>query len=163
VFFAIVPIHSRCFRQLCNKSLPSCLVAQAIGELECWCAAEPRISAVRSAPQDPLRRADRMRGNDRHGSGSSRACNRYCPLKPLPPILSRLRTTGPEPEPTGVALGRLALQGPSRCQSINGDFRYRTPARASKFGAGPRPVQDEARNPPSRWQSIRPAQTTHNT
>jgi hypothetical protein len=28
VFFAIVPIHSRCFRQLCKKNLTFCLVAQ---------------------------------------------------------------------------------------------------------------------------------------
>jgi hypothetical protein len=78
-----------------------------------------------------------MRGNDRHGSGSSRACNRYCPLKPLPPILSRLRTTGPEPEPTGVALGRLALQGPSRCQSTGiSDTGHRHGLQSSERGRG---------------------------
>jgi hypothetical protein len=111
-FFTIVHIHSCCFHQLCNKSLLSCPATEAIGEL-----LVPLLS--RGFPpldpphKDPLRRADRMRGNCRHGSGSSS----LQPTLPAKAASSRPLFEPNGPEPTGAVFGKRALQGPSRRQS----------------------------------------------
>lgn len=103
--FTFVSVHFQFFHQLCNKSFFSCP-----NQSSCWilgAAAEPRISAVRSAPQDPLRRLHRMRGNCRDHSGSFALILPTLPAK----AASCHRSSKPDrtgTEPTGAMLRRVS-------------------------------------------------------
>jgi hypothetical protein len=96
LFFIIVRIHSCCFHQLCNKSLLSCPATEAIGEL---------LVRLLSRGFPPLDPPHKTRSGALIGCGviagmvpGPRACNRHCPPKPLPPVLSSNQTDLSQPE-----------------------------------------------------------------